>query len=101
MAAIWSSVALGVVVRVRESGVVWKSLKGGGGVVGRGGYWMVWVVAVGGVVAVVAVVTVGGGVEWQPDRERMIVNTVSANGATLYQHGAKAHERGRFVLVEG
>lgn len=37
MAAICWSVAFGVVVRVMESEVWWKSLIGGGGVVGRVG----------------------------------------------------------------
>jgi len=46
-----------LVTRVRVVSVWWKSLKGGGGVVGRGGYWAVWMVGL---------VGVGGGAEWQP-----------------------------------
>ena len=47
MAAIWASVAVGVVTRVKEpSGVWWKSLKGGGGMVGRGGVLRAWCLAV-------------------------------------------------------
>jgi len=38
MAMIWASVAVGAVTRVKEpSGVAWKRVKGGGGVVGRAG----------------------------------------------------------------
>jgi len=50
-AAIWVLEADSVVVRVRVSGDWWKSLKGGGGVVGRVGYFVVgvgfWVVGFG------------------------------------------------------
>ena len=49
MDAIWVSVAVGAVVRVKESLVWWKRVKVGGGVVGRVGYWIVWVVMVVGV----------------------------------------------------
>src|SRR5665213_346802 len=91
-----SSVAVSFVTRVMVSAVWWKTLKGGGGTVGRGG-----------VVACTAFgAGAGGGVELQPrgnvsasamsiESGERAMSIESGEGATLYQHGAKPHERVR------
>lgn len=73
MAAIWASVAVGAVTRVKEPLVAWKRWKGGGGVVGRGGYWAV--------VMVMMVLVVRTGVELQPRRK--IVAVMAEANVTL------------------
>ena len=98
MAVIWASVALGSVTRVMVVSDWWKSLKGGGTGAEAGGVVLGFVAAgvadcACGAPAVTALVDVTGlAVELQP-RTMAIPRKPSANGAALYQRGAKPHER--------
>jgi hypothetical protein len=86
MASIWVSVAVGVVTRVKESVVWWKSLKGGGGVVGRAGYCVE-----------VLMVVVWTGVELQP-RRKIIAVTAEAN-VTLRREATSETKRRLYWII--